>query len=93
MQGMLDPKFLKRTNGTMVCPTCAIPCHSLRALQTRVYEKAPNCNPEVVGGARVPIIAFVLINELTIREQNKIFFFSRRTRGRGSPRSRKTYLY
>jgi len=50
MQGMLDPKFLKRINGTMVCLTCAILCHSLRALQTGVYKKPPNFNPEVVGG-------------------------------------------
>jgi len=53
MQGMLDPKFLKRINGTMVCLTCAILCHSLRALLTGVYKKPPNFNPEVVGGGRV----------------------------------------
>jgi len=46
MQGMLDPKFLKRINGTMVCLTCAILRHSLRALQTGVYKKPPNFNPE-----------------------------------------------
>jgi len=61
MQGMLDSKFLKRINGTMVCLTCAILCHSLRALQTGVYKKPPNVNPEVDGGGRVRIIACCLI--------------------------------
>jgi len=78
---MLDPKFLKRINGTMVCLTCAILCHSLQALQTGVYKKPPNFNPEVVGGGRVRIIACFLITESTNRLKRKIFLSSRRTRG------------
>jgi len=53
MQGLLDAKFLKCINGTIVCQKCAILCHSLRALQTGVYKTPPNFNPEVVGGERV----------------------------------------
>jgi len=74
MQGLLDPKFLKHINGTMGCLTCAILCHSLRALQTGVYKKPPNFNPEVVGGGRVRIIACCLITESTNREKRKIFY-------------------
>jgi len=29
--GMLDPEFINRVNGTMVCLTCAILCHQLHA--------------------------------------------------------------
>jgi len=93
MQGMLDPKFLKCINGTMVCLTCAILCHSVRALQTVVYKKPPNFNPEVVGGGRVRIIARFLITESTNREKRKIFLSGRRTRGGGSPGRRRTCVY
>jgi len=81
MQGMLDPKFLKRLSGTMICLTCAILCHSLRALQPGVYKKPPNFNPEGVGGGRVRIIACFLITESTNREKRKIFLSGRRTTG------------
>jgi len=64
MQGMLDPQFLKRINGTLVCLTCAILCHSLRALQMAVYKKHPNFNPEVVGGVRPGIIACFVDNRV-----------------------------
>ena len=30
MQGMLDPEFINRVNGTLVCLTCAILCPHLR---------------------------------------------------------------
>jgi len=93
MQGMLDPKFLKRINGTMVCLTCAILCHSLRSLQTGVYKKPPNFIPEVVGGGRVRIIACFLITESTNREKGKMLLSGRRTRGGGSPGRRRTCLY
>jgi len=93
MQGMLDPKFLKRINGTMVCLTCAILCDSLRALETGVYKKPPNCNPEVVGGARVRIIACFLITESTNCEKLKIFLSGRRTPGGASPGRHRTSLY
>jgi len=29
--GMLDPEFINRVNGTMVCLTCTILCHQLHA--------------------------------------------------------------
>jgi len=81
MQGMLAPKFLKCINATMVCLTCAILCHSPGVLETGVYKKPPNFNPEVVGGGRVRIIPCFLITESTNREKRKIFLSGRRTRG------------
>jgi len=54
MHSILDPKFLKRIHGTMVCLTCAILCHSLRALQTGVYKKPPNFNPEASFSSAPP---------------------------------------
>jgi len=93
MQGMLDPKFLKRINGAMVCLTCAILCHSLRALQTGVYKEPPNFNPDVVGGRRVRMMACFLITESTNRENRKIILSGRRTRGGGWPGRQRTCLY
>ena len=36
MRGIAEPDFLGRINGTMVCLTCAILCHTLRAWQTGI---------------------------------------------------------
>jgi len=93
MPGMLHTKFLKRINGTMVCLSWAILCHSLRALQTGVYKKPPNLDTEVVEGGRVRIIASFLITESTNHEKHKILVSGRRTRGEGSPGRRRTCLY
>jgi len=35
--GMLDPEFINRVNGTMICLTCAILCHKLRAYRLGVH--------------------------------------------------------
>jgi len=37
MGGIAEPDFLGRINGTMVCLTCAILWHTLRAGHTRIY--------------------------------------------------------
>jgi len=48
--GITDPEFLGRINGTMICLTCAIICHTLRAWQTGVYKLQGDFKPERVGG-------------------------------------------
>ena len=50
--GMLDLEFINRVNGTIVCLTCAIHCHQLRAYQLGVYEDSPDFKPTAVGGRR-----------------------------------------
>ena len=50
MQGMVDPGFLDPINGTMICLTCAMLCHGVRALQTGIYQKPPDFKHDVVGG-------------------------------------------
>ena len=47
---MVDPGFVEWINGTMICLTCAILCHALRALQTGIYKKLPDFKQDVVGG-------------------------------------------
>jgi len=37
MRGIAEPDFLGRINGTIVCLTCAILCHTLRVWQTGIY--------------------------------------------------------
>jgi len=49
-----EPDFLGRINGTMVCSTCAILCHTLRAGQTGVYLETCDFRPEAVGGEPDP---------------------------------------
>ena len=50
MQGMVDLGFLERINGTMICLTCAMLCHALRAPQTGIYKNSPDFKHNVVGG-------------------------------------------
>ena len=50
MQGMVDPGFLERINGTMICLTGVMLCHALRALQSGIYKKPPDFKHDVVGG-------------------------------------------
>ena len=56
MQGMVDPGFLERINGTMICLTYAMLCHALRALQTGIYEKPAGFKHDVVGGKGVRLL-------------------------------------
>ena len=62
MQGMVDPGFLERINGTMICLTCAMLCHVLRALQTGIYKKPPDFKHDVVGGKGVRILVRFIKN-------------------------------
>ena len=56
IQGMVDPGLLERINSTMICLTCAMLCHALRALQTAIYKKPADFKPDVVGGKGVRIL-------------------------------------
>ena len=61
MQGMVDPGFLERINGTMICLTCAMLCHALRALQTGIDEKPADFKHDVVGGKGVRLwVRFIM---------------------------------
>jgi hypothetical protein len=50
MRGIVEPDFLGRINGTMICLTCAILCHTLRAWQSGGYKDPGDFKPEVAGG-------------------------------------------
>jgi len=52
--GIAEPDFLGRINGTMVCLTCAILCHTLRAWQTGIYLETWVFKPDVVAGEPDP---------------------------------------
>jgi len=54
MRGIAEPDFLSRINGTMVCLTCAILCHSLRAWQTGIYLERSVFKPDAVAGEPGP---------------------------------------
>jgi len=55
MRGIMDHwAFLGRINGTMICLTCAIICHTLRAWQTGVYKDQADFKPEAAGGEPEP---------------------------------------
>ena len=50
MQGMLDPEFINRVNGKLVCLTCAILCHHLLAWRAGVFQDPPDFKADAVGG-------------------------------------------
>jgi len=54
MPGIIDPAFLGCINGTMICLTCVIICHALRAWQTGVYKNQGGLKPEAAGGEPEP---------------------------------------
>ena len=54
MRGIIDPAFLGRINGTMICLMCAIICHALRAWQTGVDKDQGDFKPEAAGGEPEP---------------------------------------
>jgi len=54
MFGSSEPDFLRRINGIMVCLTCAIMCHTLRAWQMGVHLETCNFKPEAVAGEPDP---------------------------------------
>jgi len=52
--GISEQDFLGPINGTIVCLTCAILCHTLRAWQAGVYLEISDFRPEAVGGEPDP---------------------------------------
>jgi len=54
MRGIAEPDFLGRINGTMVCLTCAILCHTLGAWQTGLYLETCVFKPAAVAGEPDP---------------------------------------
>jgi len=54
MHGIVEPDFLGRINGTRICLTCAILCHTLRAWQTGVYKESGEFKPDAVEGHPEP---------------------------------------
>ena len=54
MHWIAKPDILDRINGTRVCLTCAIVCHSLRAWQTGIYLEICVLKPDAVGGEPDP---------------------------------------
>jgi len=54
MRVIAQPDFLGRINGTMVCLTCAILCHTRRAWPTGIYFETSVFKPDVVAGGPDP---------------------------------------
>ena len=54
MPWIVEPDFLGRINSTMICLTCAILCHTLRAWQTGVFVEPCELKPDAVGGQLEP---------------------------------------
>jgi len=54
MRGIAEPDFLGRINRTMVCLTCAMLCHTLRAWQTGIYLETCVFKPDAVAGEPDP---------------------------------------
>jgi len=54
MRGIGESDFLGHINGTMVCSTCSIFCHTLRAWQTGIYLETCVVKPDAVAGEPDP---------------------------------------
>ena len=60
MLGIAEPDFLGRINGTMICLTCGILCHTLRAWKNGAYKDPGDFKSEAVGGES-PIITPIYV--------------------------------
>src|SRR5207302_4150943 len=49
MQGGLDLQFVHRINGIIICLSCTIICHTLRAWWKGIYEEPRDFKSDVVG--------------------------------------------
>jgi len=78
---MLDPEFINRVNGTMVCLTCAILCHQLRAYRLRVHQDPPDFKPDAGGVRRPSLSPPSLVFVLMTNQSCKTFSYGRRTPG------------
>jgi len=54
MRGIVEPDFLGRIKGTMICLTCAILGHTLQAWQTGVYKESGEFKGDAVSGQPEP---------------------------------------
>ena len=54
MRGIAQPDFLGRINGTRICLTCAILCHTLRVWQTGISLEIFVFKPDTVAGEPDP---------------------------------------
>jgi len=79
--GMLDPEFINHVNRTMVCLTCAILCHQLRAYRLGVYQDLPDFKPDAVGGRRPSMSPLSFVFVLMTNQSCKTFSYGRRTPG------------
>jgi len=76
---MLDPEFINRVNGTMVCLTCAILGHQLCAYRLAVYQDPPDLQPDAVGRRRPSMSPPSLFFVLMTNQSCKTFSYGRRT--------------
>ena len=79
--GMLDLEFIKRVNGTLVCLTCAILCHQLRAYRLRVYQDPPDFKPNAVASSRPSMSPQSLVFVQMTNQSCKTVSYGRRTPG------------
>ena len=54
MCGIVEPDFLGRIIGTMICLTCPILCHTLRAWETGAYTEPCEFKPDLVASEPDP---------------------------------------
>ena len=54
MRGIVEPDFLVRINGTMICLMCAILCHTPRAWETGAYTELWEFKPDLVASEPDP---------------------------------------
>jgi len=79
--GILDPAFINRVNGMMVCLTCAILCQHLGAYRLGVYQDPPDFKPDAVGGRSPSMSPPSLVFVLMTNQSCKTFSYGRRTSG------------
>jgi len=77
--GMLDPEFVNRVNAPMMCLTCAILSHQLRAYRPGVYQDPPDFKPDAVRGRRPSMSSPSLAFALMTNQSCKTFSYGSRT--------------
>jgi len=79
--GMLDPEFINRVTGTIVCLACAILCNQLCAYRLGVYHDPPDFKPDAVEGRGPSMSPPSLVFVLMTNQSGKTFSYGRRTPG------------
>lgn len=59
MRGLIEPDFVNLINGTMICLTCAILYHTLRAWQDGIYVEPKDFKPDAVGGKNPRVQVYI----------------------------------